>query len=104
MDLQRLRDSAKVMTDDREAHRLGELARVQRERLSEEAPAGGPAATPRIVGGRYDPVSFYERLIELLRFSCAPEMRRQRWRSAPNRLVGVINWVRSMWTRAEIGV
>jgi hypothetical protein len=31
-------------------------------------------------------------------------MRRQRWRSAPNRLVGVINWVRSMWTRAEIGI
>lgn len=51
-----------------------------------------------------DPVSFYERLIDLLRFSCSPEMRRQRWRSAPNRLVGVINWVRSMWTRAEIGI
>lgn len=52
----------------------------------------------------YDPVTFYEKLIDLLRFSSSPEMLQRRWRNAPNRLVGRVNWARTMRTRAEIGI
>jgi hypothetical protein len=51
----------------------------------------------------YDPVTFYEKLIDLLRFSSSPEML-QRRRRTPNRLVGRVNLARTMWTRAEIGI
>jgi radical SAM superfamily enzyme YgiQ (UPF0313 family) len=52
----------------------------------------------------YDPVTFYEKLIDLLRFSSSPEMLQRRRRSTPNRLVGSLNWARTMWTRAQIGI
>jgi radical SAM superfamily enzyme YgiQ (UPF0313 family) len=52
----------------------------------------------------YDPITFYELLIDLLTFSSSAEIRRQRWRSAPNRFVARVNWARTMWTRAEIAI
>ena len=52
----------------------------------------------------YDPVTFYEKLIDLLRFSSSPEMLRRRRCNAPNRLVSRVNWARTVWTRAEIAV
>ncbi len=52
----------------------------------------------------YDPVTFYEKLIDLLTFSSSPEMLRRRQRCAANRLVSQVNWARAVWTRAEIAI
>ncbi len=52
----------------------------------------------------YDPVTFYEKFIDLLTFSSSPEMLRRRRRCAANRLVSRVNWMRAVWTRAEIGI
>ncbi len=52
----------------------------------------------------YDPVTFYEKLTALLSFSASRDMFRLRQKSYRNRLVGRVNWARTFWTRAEIGV
>jgi hypothetical protein len=52
----------------------------------------------------YDPVTFYEKLTGLLSFSASRDMFRRRQKSYRNRVVGRVNWARTFWTRAELGV
>ncbi len=50
----------------------------------------------------YDPVTYYERLIDLLSHSSSPSMLKQRMRSATSWKVKVIHWARTMSRREEI--
>jgi radical SAM superfamily enzyme YgiQ (UPF0313 family) len=49
----------------------------------------------------YDPVTYYERLIELSSYATSPEMLRRRVGSTSNKLVQRIHWVRTLSLRAQ---
>ena len=52
----------------------------------------------------YDPVTYYEKLIELFEHCCSREMLRQRMNSTTRRTVKIIHWTRTASTRAWINV
>ncbi len=50
----------------------------------------------------YDPVNYYEKLIELFSHCSSGDMLKRRMKSTSNRTVKLINWARTVSTRANI--
>ncbi len=50
----------------------------------------------------YDPVTYYEKLIELFTYSSAPALLKRRLQSAPRRRIKLVHWARTASTRASL--